>query len=265
MVVKMLKRLRIYCLYLTKHSLMSLQSLLSTRLSSFLFLTGKLIRFTFFLWFLLILKTRLTLVSGYTFDQLVIFFLVFNLFDLLAQFFFRGIYWFRQDIITGTFDYKLIKPISPLFNALTKHTDFLDLPILILVIVMLIIKTFHFPSSNILYFLFLGLASFFTITAIHIIVAAIGVLTTEVDHTIWIFRDLASMGRVPVDIYLNFIRAFLTFVIPISLVFTIPAKVLLGLLTLPAIIASFFASIIVFYISIKFWQLALTKYSSASS
>jgi len=263
--MKIFKRLKIYWLYWLKHSSMSFQTLIATRLASVLFMSGKLIRFFFFFWFLLILKTRLTLVRGYSFDQLIIFFLVFNLFDLISQFFFRGIYWFRQEIIFGTFDFKLVKPISPLFNALTKHTDFLDLPILILVIIMLIIKIPTITPLGLFSFALLSLASLLTITAIHIIVASIGVITTEVDHTIWIFRDLASMGRMPVDIYIDFIRTFLTFVVPIALIFTIPAKALFGLLSLKVIIFSLIASVFIYSLSLLFWRHALTKYSSASS
>jgi len=263
--MKIFKRLKIYWLYWLKHSSMSFQTLIATRLASVLFMSGKLIRFFFFFWFLLVLKTRITLIRGYSFDQLIIFFLVFNLFDLISQFFFRGIYWFRQDIIFGTFDFKLVKPISPLFNALTKHTDFLDLPILLLVIIMLITRISAISPLELFYFTLLSIASLLSITAIHIIVVSIGVITTEVDHTIWIFRDLAAMGRMPIDIYIDFIRAFLTFVVPIALIFTVPAKALFGLLSLKVIIFSLIASVFIYFFSLLFWRYALTKYSSASS
>jgi ABC-2 type transport system permease protein len=263
--MKILSKLRIYWLFWLKRSSMSFQSLIAARLASALFVLGKLIRFFFFLWFLLILKTRLTLVAGYNFDQLVIFFLVFNFFDLLSQFFFRGIYWFRQDIVSGTFDFKLIKPISPLFNILTNHTDFLDLPLLIVVIIMLVSRISSVSFLTLINFSLLGLGAILTITAIHIVVAAIGVITTEVDHTIWIFRDLGAMGRMPIDIYADFIRAFLTFIVPIALIFTVPAKALFGLLSYQTIIISLLASVIIYLLSLKFWRYALTQYSSASS
>ena len=68
-----------------------------------------------------------------------------------------------------------------------------------------------------------------------------------------------------VDIYIDFIRAFLTFVVPIALIFTVPAKALFGLLSLKVIIFSLIASVFIYSLSLLFWRHALTKYSSASS
>src|SRR3989344_1020735 len=232
-------RFKTYSKYWLKTSALTLQSLLATRLSSFLFLAGKFVRFFFFLAFLFVLKDRLGTIAGYSLDQVIIFFLVYNLFDLFGQFFYRGIYWFREEIVSGSFDFTLAKPLNPLFQILTAHTDFLDLPLL--------------------------LAAVIIVTAIHIAVAAVGVITTEVDHTIWIFRDLASMGRVPIDIYVESVRAFLTFVVPIALVFTFPAKALLGFLTPVTIAGVLAASVFIWWLSLKFWHYALTQYSSASS
>jgi ABC-2 type transport system permease protein len=258
-------RLNTYFKYWLKTSQLTLQSLIATRLASSMFLIGKFIRFFFFLWFLFILKGRLEKIVGYSLDQLIIFFLIYNLFDLFGQFFYRGIYWFRNEIISGTFDFKLVNPISPLFQVLTKHTDFLDIPLLIVVIVALIFRLPTIPLAQTLSFAFLSLAAILLITAIHIIVASIGVITTEVDHTIWIFRDLAAMGRVPIDIYAEFIRTFLTFIIPIALIFTFPAKAIFGLLSPLTIILTLTASFLVYFLSLLFWRYALTQYSSASS
>jgi len=238
---------------------------MATRLSSLMFLLGKFIRFFFFLWFLLVLRDRIEQVAGYSLDQLIVFFLIFNFFDLIGQLFYRGIYWFRYDIVSGNFDFKLVKPLNPLFQVLTTHTDFLDIPVLILVVVFLGFKIPTIATINLLPFAVLSLVSMLILTAIHIVVAAIGVITTEVDHTIWIFRDLASMARVPTDIYTGFIRALLTFVVPVALVFTYPAKALLGLLSWQLITLTVLAALLVYFLALKFWHYALTQYSSASS
>ena len=80
-----------------------------------------------------------------------------------------------------------------------------------------------------------------------------------------VFRDISSMARVPVDIYIDSIRALLTFVIPLAVAFTFPAKALLGLLNPTVIAISFLSSIIFLFASYRLWRFALTKYSSASS
>lgn len=258
-------RLKIYWYYWYRSSIMTLQSVIATRLSSFLFLSGKLLRIGFWLVFLIAIKDKINLLSGYNLDQLIIFFLIFNVFDLLGQIFYRGIYWYRNEIISGNFDFTLTKPLDPLFQVLVSHTDWLDIPPLIITVGFLIIKLPAVSVSELLAFIFMGLIAMVLITAIHIFVGAIGVLTTEVDHAIWIYRDLSQMGRFPVDIYIESVRFFLNFIIPIGLIFTLPAKALIGLLSWQWLAGALVFAGGFYYLIIKFWQYALKQYSSASS
>ena len=244
---------------------MTFSSLMSTRLASLLFISGKIARIFLFILLLLALKTKITLLSGYTLDQLLIFYLIYTLFDLLGQIFFRGIYWYRSDLLSGNFDFTLTKPLSPLFQVLVNHTDWLDIPPLILTVIFLIYKLPSVSVSTLLGFIFLSFLAMILITAVHIFVAAIGVLTLEVDHTIWIFRDLSQMARFPVDIYTQGVQFFLTYIIPIAFIFTFPAKILLGLLTGRLILITVLVTIAFYWLVIKFWHYALKTYASASS
>ena len=254
-----------YLIFWFKTSGLSFQAVISTRGASAIFIAGKLIRFFFFIWFLIILEDRIQQVAGYTLSQLILFFLVFNVFDLFGQLFFRGIYWFREDVVSGNFDFNLIKPINPLVQILTVHTDFLDLPLFFIVIAVLGKYIVALPLINLFAFAVVSISGIILVTAFHIFVAALGVITTEVDHTIMIYRDLTTMARFPIDIYTDAIRAILTFVIPIALVFTFPAKALLALLSLKWILFSIIFSLVIFWLSLKLWHYALTQYSSASS
>jgi ABC-2 type transport system permease protein len=184
---------------------------------------------------------------------------------MIGQILFRGIYWFRNEIITGHFDLTLTKPISPLFSAMTDKTDLLDIPLLLFIIYFLLEEIKGYPLINIVTFLLIGIIGFLIIAAIHILVACLGILTTEVDHVIWIYRDLSTMVRFPVDIYESSIRFFLTYVIPVGIIFTFPAKALMGLLSWQGICYSFLAVSVSLFLSLKLWQWSLKKYSSASS
>lgn len=248
-----------------KSGSLSLETLLATKGASLMYLAGKFIRFYFFLWLLFRLEDQVTKVSGFTINQLIVFFLVFNIFDMFGQIFFRGVYWFRGKVLSGEFDFDLLKPINPLFQVLSQRTDFLDIPLFLIVAAML---AKYLSAANLLtwlLFAFISLASILLITAVHVGIAALGVLTTEVDHTMMIYRDLSNMGRVPVDIYTKFIRALLTFVFPIAVITTFPAKVLMNLLSWQYLLFSILVSLFLFLLSLKFWKYALTKYSSASS
>ena len=52
---------------------------------------------------------------------------------------------------------------------------------------------------------------------------------------------------------------------PVGLMFSVPSKALMGLLSPVGILSSIAFGVFFFLLSIKFWQFALKKYTSASS
>ncbi|OGH19212.1 MAG: hypothetical protein A2868_01790 [Candidatus Levybacteria bacterium RIFCSPHIGHO2_01_FULL_40_15b] len=258
------KYLRVWWFLTTKAS----QIAFTSRFGVVLFILGKLIRFVFFLLFLIVIATKTKAIVGYSLWEIILFFATFNMVDVFAQFFLREVYRFRRYIVTGDFDFFLIRPLSPLFRSLFGGGDPLDVPMIFLAVVLIVISVINIENiyiSGMVLYLALLLNALLIALAFHIFVLAIGVLTTEVDNTIWLYRDLTAMGRLPVDIYLQPLRALLTFAIPVGIMITFPAKALMGLLTFPAILVSFFVGIGFFWVSILFWRYSLKNYASASS
>src|SRR5438874_1581239 len=70
----------------------------------------------------------------------------------------------------------------------------------------------------------------------HIFVLATGILSTAVDNTVMLYRDLTQMGRLPIEVYQEPLRGFITFIIPVGIMMTYPGQALLGLLSLQGII-----------------------------
>ncbi|MFZ5932936.1 MAG: ABC-2 family transporter protein [Patescibacteria group bacterium] len=245
----------------------SFVAVLSQRVSAAIFITGKLLRFGFFLAFLYFLLRGTNTLAGYNFSQTVFFFLTFNLIDITAQFLFREVYRFRPLVISGSFDMVLAKPISPLFRSLLGGADILDLttiPPLILVIYLVGRSLAPLPLQ-VFYFLLLVFNGLMLATAFHIAVISLGIITLEIDRTIMIYWDLTNLGRLPVDIYKEPLRGILTYLIPVGIMITLPAKALMGLVSLAGVLASFAIGVVAVFLSIKFWNFALTKYTSASS
>src|SRR3989344_2000185 len=234
-----------------KTALLSVQSAFTHRLGVIMFSLAKLLRFAMFIGFIFLIHSQVKIVGGYSLNQMIIFFLVFNLLDLYGQIFFRGIYWFRNQVISGEFDFRLVKPASPLFQALTRQTDILDVPLFVITAIYLVTQIPPLPPTELIGAVLMFISSLIIITAIHVIVAGLGVITTEVDHTIMIYRDVAAMARFPIDIYVDSIRALLTFVIPVGLAFTFPAKALLGMLSLQTTLLTALAALLIFYLSLK--------------
>lgn len=244
---------------------------LATKFSSLLFLIGKTARFLFFLIFLFSLVGHTSGLAGYTKDQIAVFFFVFNIIDIASQLFLRGVYFFRQKVVTGEFDFYLVKPMHPLFRVLAGFTDFLDV---ISLIALLFYFWYFLSTSHVVSGLsFFSLVTFIATLALgcvlslafHIVVVSLGILTTEVDHTIMIYRDLTQMARVPTDVYAAPIRIFLTYIVPVAIIFAIPSKALLGLLTPEWFALSLLIVFCSLFLSLRFWHYALSQYGSASS
>jgi ABC-2 type transport system permease protein len=180
----------------------------------------------------------------------------------------REVYRFRTYVVSGEFDYFLSKPLSPLFRTLLGGSDILDLPMLFLSIVFVVTAAVQMEVVSfvgVLLYLVLMANAFLIALAFHIMVVALGVLTTEIDNALWMYRDLAAMGRLPIDIYQEPLRWTLTFAIPVGIMITFPSKALMGLLSTQSVAIALLIGIVFLYGSYKFWQYAIKHYSSASS
>ncbi len=246
-------------------SKLSLKSTLQARMGIIFFMIGKIARFFFFFFFIFLVFSQTKIIKGYNFNQAIIFYLTFNIIDTASQILFREVYRFRQQVVSGTFDLILMKPHHPFVRILLGGIDFLDLTLLIPYFIMTIYFILKIPTINflifILYFLLL-INALIIATAFHIAVLALGILTTEVDHTIMIYRDLTTIGRFPLEIYKEPVRGIFTFIIPIGVMMSFPPYVLFRILSLPFFLYSFLISSILLIGALKLWDMALKKYQS---
>jgi len=240
---------------------------ISQKLSLFVFLTGKILRFTFFFLFLFFILKGAGTLAGYSGNQVIFFFLTFNIIDVISQFLFREVYRFRPMIVNGDFDFVMVKPINSLFRVLMGGADIIDL----ITIPPLVIATVYFGFllklnfSQVVIYLALIFNGLLIATALHIIVLSLAIVTMEIDHMVMIYKDITNLGRLPVDIYKQPLQTFLTYIIPVGVMMTLPAKAAMGLISPWGAISAFIVGIILIFISLKFWNFALTKYTSASS
>jgi ABC-2 type transport system permease protein len=231
------------------------------------FLFGKIIRYVAYFGFLYFLVKGTNGFLGYSQNQILFFTATYVFIDTVSQFFFRNVYSFRPMIVSGDFDLVLVKPLNALFRVLMGGPDPIDLITIppIIFMVAWIGSLLHPTVFQILSYVLLLLNGLIIAAAFHIFVLGFGIITLEVDHTIEIYRDLTSMGRFPIDIYKQPFQWILTFIIPIGVMVTFPAKAFEGFIGPLGIFMSLIFGIILILISLKFWNFALTKYTSASS
>lgn len=245
----------------------SFQTIIASRFGMAIFVFGKLYRFGLYLGFIYFLMAGTKQLVGYNQNQVLLFLLTFIFLGAVGQMFFREAYRLRRKLVTGEFDFDLVKPMHPLFKNLAGGFDFLDLltmPVIIYALIK-VVASVNFSPINLILYLALLANGLVIILAIHITVIAVGLMTTEIDNLIMVYRDLETMGRFPVDIYKEPLRLILTFVIPIGIIFTAPARGLLGLLAWPETLLAFIIGGLLLVLSWRFWSFALRRYSSASS
>lgn len=252
----------------TRMAAMSLQVQLSYRWGSLGFLLGKLIRLLFFFAFVAAVFQHTDSMAGYSLVETALFFLTFNLVDMTAQIFFRGIYGARRAIAEGDFDFFLIQPCSPLFRMACSTVDFLDILTILPVFIMMGMVFSRLPPLSWQAYAAYSLLTLNGVSialAIHVFVGGLAVRTQELENTIWIYRDIMFMGKFPVDIYGTAARWMLTLVIPIAVMCTFPAKALLGLLSPAWAAYAFGLNIILLASAARYWRGSIARYTSSSS
>lgn len=257
-----MKELKIWWLYTVN----SFQQTLTNRSLVVIFMTGKILRIVLFAIFLNFLLKGTQGLAGYSSQQVIFFYLSFNLVDTLAQLLFREVYRFRQLVVTGNLDLVLSKPLNPLLRVLLGGGDLLDLIMLLLIAGLVVWFGMNYISLSLFSwaaYLLLIINGLIIAAAFHILVLALGMVTTTIDHLIMVYRDFSSMLRIPVDLYIEPVRSLLTFVIPLGIMLTFPAKALMGLLSLQLIVTSLVLTGVFLFLSLKYWRYSLKQYASA--
>lgn len=241
---------------------------MQSRFGSVIFLLGKTIRFFIMFYFLYILVNETKTLAGFDIYEVIFFFATFSLVDIIPQLFLRETYRFRNYVVRGFFDYILTKPMSPLFRSLFGGSDMLDVPQLLLSIGFLIFAGSHIgPITFVGVFLYLLLLVNALVIAfsIHVFILGFGIITTDVDNGVMLYRDITRMGQIPVDVYQVPVNFFITFVLPVGIMMSFPVKALLGMLSLQYVVVSLLFAGVFLFGSLRFWRFAVSQYQSASS
>ncbi|MBI5151433.1 MAG: ABC-2 family transporter protein [Candidatus Pacebacteria bacterium] len=241
----------------------------SSMFSVVFFFFGKSVRFFSFLLLLIVLQQHTKAMAGFTLEQVIIFFFTFNYIDLISQIFLRGVYMLSGKVRSGEFDFYLTQPMNLLFRTMAGNPDFNDLLLFIPLVLFSLWYTFTFiPTitlwSFILYLIFL-IHGLLISLSFHIFVVCLGIVTTEIDNTIMVYRDISQMGRFPLEIYREPLRGFMTFVLPVGIMISVPSKALMGLASPMLLLFSLFITWLFFFFALRTWNSSLKMYTSASS
>lgn len=241
---------------------------LQSRFGASLFILGKFIRFGMLLYFLVLILMATKTLAGFNMYEVIFFYATFNLIDLVPQFFLREVYRFRVYVIKGYFDYVLAQPVNALFKMLFGGSDILDIPLILTSLGFLIFSGLNLGGITLLglvLYAALVLNALLIAFSFHILILGTGIISSEVDNTVMLYRDLLKTGQIPIDVYRVPVSFILTFIVPVGLMITFPVKALLNRLSPSFVLLAFIFSLTFFAVSYKFWIFALKRYQSASS
>ena len=81
----------------------------------------------------------------------------------------------------------------------------------------------------------------------------------------WVFDGIFEMARYPVNLYPEWIRLILTWIVPLGVMTTVPVRALTGMLTPQMFLGSLLLAILLFIGATALFRLGLRRYTSASS
>lgn len=243
---------------------------MASRLDFTFYILGKLVRMGFFFIFALALFHKTSFIAGFDTPQVILFFAVMNMIDVLTQMLWlRGFMFLVEYIRQGQFDMVLTQPLSPLVWATIGKFDVYDLLTLPASVwfVWYALSHLAIPPTSAEYALgaTMFIVSLISMYAFSVICGALTFYMTETHNVWWMFRDLSYSARTPQEFFPRSVQLFFVFVIPIFTIIAFPARAVLGLLSWEQVAWAATVAVILFFGAHLFWRRALRQYSSVSS
>ena len=98
-----------------------------------------------------------------------------------------------------------------------------------------------------------------------VILATISFWFIRIENMLMIFQGMYDAARWPVTIYPGWLRAALTFLVPVTFAVTVPAQALVGRLTADFLIGTVALALVLLAVSRLFWKIGVRHYSGASA
>lgn len=249
-------------------AVISFANVITTKIDSVGYVLGKIIRLVGFFIFLNVLYAGTGTFAGYSKNEAMLFFLTFYVLDVGTQVLFRGVYAFRHMVVRGDFDFFLIRPLNALFLIMSRIIDVLDVAFMVPILALWGYVVMHVPgidAQRFASYVLLGCLSVVMIGALHIVIVAVTLFTTENQHAIWLYRELTRVGQFPPQVFPKALQAAFTFVVPIIVIMAFPTRALLGQFRATDAFIACGMSVALFVFSLVLWKMSVKKYSSASS
>jgi ABC-2 type transport system permease protein len=214
-------------------------------------------------------------ISGWTFYQLAFLYGFGYLSHGLMMVFSVQNLWMDETVIKGEFDRMLLRPIPVFFHFTATYINLIGLMDVLLAGLILLYSGwklgFRWSLQNCIIVGLMLLGATLLRSSIYTIICSTAFWTKRSSSLFWLLTDLMERTTMlPLSIYPMFLQMILTVAFPIAFVSFYPACELLGkdsrmILPWSLTILTPAIGIILFLLSVKFFQYGLSKYESAGS
>lgn len=175
-----------------------------------------------------------------------------------------------ENIRLGTLDFMLTKPADSQLLASVQRVEIGAIAEVIVGLAVILIALARLGAEigagGALLFVLMLLAGATIVYCFLLALSTIAFWFVRVDNIIVIFQAaFTEAGRWPVTIYPGWLRATLTFLIPIAFAITVPAESLTGRLTAVTVLGTLALALAFVGGSRWFWRLGLSRYTGASA
>lgn len=175
----------------------------------------------------------------------------------------------RQDIREGTFDFVLTKPEDIQVISSIREIRIWQAVDIIVGLVVLGFAVDQLQGTlgplDALAFAVALVTGGLMIYSFWLVVTTVAFWIVRIDEVAELFQGLYQSGRWPVTIYPEWLRASLTFLVPIAFAVTVPAQALTSQLTPETLALAAGFAVVVLIASRAFFRVGLRRYSGASS
>jgi ABC-2 type transport system permease protein len=209
-------------------------------------------------------------IKGYTFENVLICFVISYLGFSISECFFRGFDSFTAIISNGEFDRILVRPISLILQVLGSKIEFTKVGRAIFALVIFIALLYYCPYllelDKLITISFMLFGTIVIFSSLHTLKAGLTFFTIESLEIMNIFTDGGrDLAQYPLNIYKKWVLNFFTYVLPLSMVNYYPLLYVIGKSTNQLYIFAPLISLLFILPCYLVWRIGVKKYQSVGS
>lgn len=176
---------------------------------------------------------------------------------------------FNSSVRDGSFDYNLIQPVSSQFLVSFSRMQLWRGWDLLLALILIVTGVGMSGSVttpvNLLAFLALTASGSMVIYSLWVVLITLTFYFTKFDNNVTLLDALMGAARYPATVYPFWLRALITFIVPVALATTVPLQALRGELAGWQILLFFCIGLGSLWVASRVWKAGTRRYSGASS